>query len=69
MSTGWTIFISVLVIGNLIGVMWLLLATSSKKNTESSGPIKLCYITFGCNKRRFNSYRKRRSFIDCRCIS
>jgi cytochrome c oxidase cbb3-type subunit 3 len=38
MSTGWTIFISVLVIGNLIGVMWLLLATSSKKNTESSGP-------------------------------
>ena len=31
MSTGWSIFISVLVIGNLIGVMWLLFATSSKK--------------------------------------
>lgn len=31
MSTGWSIFVSVLVIGNLIGVLWLLFATSSKK--------------------------------------
>ncbi len=37
MSTGWSIFISVLVIGNLIGVMWLLLATSSKKNIVEGG--------------------------------
>ncbi len=36
MSTGWSIFISVLVIGNIIGVMWLLFATSSKKGDESS---------------------------------
>ncbi|KZY36107.1 MULTISPECIES: cytochrome-c oxidase, cbb3-type subunit III [unclassified Oleiphilus] len=35
MSTGWSIFISVLVIGNLVGVMWLLFATSSKKSDES----------------------------------
>ena len=34
MSTGWSIFISVLVIGNLIGVMWLLFATSSKKGDQ-----------------------------------
>lgn len=33
MSNGWAIFISVLVIGNLIGVLWLLFATSSKKST------------------------------------
>jgi len=38
MSTGWSIFISVLVIGNLIGVMWLLLATSSKKTAASGNP-------------------------------
>lgn len=37
MSTGWTIFISVLVIGNLIGVLWLLFATSSKKNAPEGG--------------------------------
>lgn len=36
MSTGWSIFISVLVIGNLIGVMWLLFATSSKKQTQGA---------------------------------
>lgn len=34
MSTGWSIFISVLVVGNLIGVMWLLFATSSKKTSD-----------------------------------
>lgn len=34
MSTGWSIFISVLVIGNLIGVMWLLFATSSNKTGD-----------------------------------
>lgn len=36
MSTGWSIFIIVLVFGNLIGVMWLLLATSSKKQANGS---------------------------------
>lgn len=36
MTTGWSIFVIVLVIGNLIGVMWLLLATSSKKGTNGS---------------------------------
>jgi cytochrome c oxidase cbb3-type subunit 3 len=36
MTTGWSIFIIVLVIGNLIGVMWLLLATSSKKQPHGS---------------------------------
>jgi len=36
MSTGWSIFISVLVIGNLIGVMWLLFATSSKKGSSET---------------------------------
>ena len=39
MSTGWSIFISVLVIGNLIGVMWLLFATSSKKSAPSGTTI------------------------------
>ncbi len=36
MSTGWSIFIIVLVFGNLIGVMWLLFATSSKKKEQGS---------------------------------
>ena len=36
MSTGWSIFIIVLVFGNLIGVMWLLLATSSKKQANGT---------------------------------
>lgn len=36
MSTGWTIFISVLVIGNLLGMMWLLFATSSKKGVSDA---------------------------------
>jgi cytochrome c oxidase cbb3-type subunit 3 len=39
MSTGWSIFISVLVIGNIIGVMWLLFATSSKKG-DSEGEVE-----------------------------
>ena len=36
MTTGWSIYIIVLVIGNLIGVMWLLFATSSKKGTDGT---------------------------------
>lgn len=36
MSTGWSIFVCVLVIGNLIGVMWLLFATSSKKSVSDT---------------------------------
>lgn len=41
MSTGWSIFISVLVIGNLIGVMWLLFATSSKKTeADKAGTVE-----------------------------
>lgn len=40
MSTGWSIFISVLVIGNLIGVLWLLFATSSKKSVNASGEVE-----------------------------
>lgn len=36
MSTGWSIFIIVLVFGNLIGVMWLLFATSSKKQANGT---------------------------------
>lgn len=36
MTTGWSIFVIVLVVGNLIGVMWLLFATSSKKGTNGS---------------------------------
>ena len=36
MTTGWSIYIIVLVFGNLIGVMWLLFATSSKKKTNGS---------------------------------
>tara|TARA_R110002072_G_scaffold24747_5_gene83716 strand:- start:630 stop:1508 length:879 start_codon:yes stop_codon:yes gene_type:complete len=36
MTTGWSIYIIVLVFGNLIGVMWLLFATSSKKGTNGS---------------------------------
>jgi cytochrome c oxidase cbb3-type subunit III len=39
MSTGWSIFISVIVIGNIIGVMWLLFATSSKKG-DSEGEVE-----------------------------
>ena len=38
MSTFWSLFVTVLVIGNLIGVMWLLFATSSKKSDSSKGP-------------------------------
>lgn len=41
MSTGWSIFICVLVIGNLIGVMWLLFATSSKKSVaDENGEVE-----------------------------
>lgn len=36
MTTGWSIYIIVLVFGNLIGVMWLLFATSSKKGNNGS---------------------------------
>lgn len=36
MTTGWSIYIIVLVLGNLIGVMWLLFATSSKKGSNGS---------------------------------
>lgn len=36
MTTGWSIYIIVLVFGNLIGVMWLLFATSSKKSPNGS---------------------------------
>jgi cytochrome c oxidase cbb3-type subunit 3 len=40
MTTGWSIYIIVLVFGNLIGVMWLLLATSSKKGSKGEGEVE-----------------------------
>ena len=55
MSTGWSIFISVIVIGNIIGVMWLLFATSSKKG-DSEGWVEFSarFIAQGDDKSCFH---------------